>query len=90
MSLHITNKGDTIRATGADAQALFDALTKPASPSPETVLRSHLEAVCKAWEGQCGRVFESMGRENPRAQHIDEAVEAARQYLNTLTTKEAK
>lgn len=28
MSIKITNRGNTVHATGADAQALFDAITK--------------------------------------------------------------
>lgn len=46
-----------------------------------TELRAALESVIATWEAQCGRVFESMGQENPRALAIDEAISKAKSVL---------
>jgi hypothetical protein len=38
-------------------------------------IQAKAKAVVSVWDSQCGRVFESMGRDNPRAQAIDTAIQ---------------
>lgn len=42
------------------------------------------QAVVDVWSRQLGRVFESMGSENPRAQAIDAAIDDLRTALDKL------
>lgn len=45
------------------------------------IVKAALGEIVAVWDDQCGRVFESMGNENPRAQAISQAIEKARAVL---------
>ena len=60
------------RALVAAAPAMFEALT----------------AIVAVWERQCGRVFESMGSDNPRALAIEEAIMAGKEVLKMNCPKD--
>lgn len=64
-----------------DARTIDDALQLPA----RTAALLCAQGVVDAWDRQCGRVFESMGSENPRAQSIDVAIDELRDALANIS-----
>ncbi len=64
-----------------DDEAEANARLIAASP----MLLQALEAILATWDKQCGRVYESMGNDNPRVQVIQESMDAARAAIKSAT-----
>lgn len=66
-----------------------DAITTALRAQQKRVeeLEATVRNVTLVWNSQCGRVFESMGRDNPRALAIEEAVDSAAELLRKEDAK---
>jgi hypothetical protein len=63
------------------AKGCEDYMTQLYGRCPVAALRDAAFAVARVWDRQCGRVFESMGNENPRAQAIEAAIDTLKKAL---------